>query len=70
MFKISASVFGTVGSLRRMRACTDEFLATVTEGVYKVVAQTSFGVTQQHKASGDKWMFCHCITTMYTNLTR
>ena len=34
--------------LRRMRACTDEFLATVIEGVvhgvYEVVSQLSFGV--------------------------
>ena len=33
MFKISASEFRTVGMCRRMRACRDEFLAMVTEGV-------------------------------------
>ena len=36
-------------------------LATVTEGVVhdvcEVVTQSSFAVTQQHKASGGKWMF-------------
>ena len=32
-FKISASEFGTMCMCRRMRACTDEFLAAVTEGV-------------------------------------
>ena len=40
MFKISAFEFGTMSKRRRMQACTDEFLATVTEGVvhdvYKV----------------------------------
>ena len=48
MFKISASKFGTVTMRRRFRACTDEFLARVTEGVvhgiYKVVAWLSFDV--------------------------
>ena len=41
MFKISASEFCTMGMPKRKRACADEFLATVTEGVvhgvYKVV---------------------------------
>ena len=41
MYKISASEFCTVGMHRQMRACANEFLATVTEGVvpsvYKVV---------------------------------
>ena len=41
MFKILASEFGTVSMCRRMQACADEFLATVTvgvvHGVYKVV---------------------------------
>ena len=36
-FKISASDFGTVDMHRRKRACTDEFLATVTEGVVQGV---------------------------------
>ena len=44
MFKISTSEFGTMGVRRRIRACIDEFLATVTEGVvhsvYKVVSQS------------------------------
>ena len=47
-FKISAYEFHTVGVSKGMRACTDEFLATVTEdavqGVYKVVTQSSFSV--------------------------
>ena len=42
MFKIYASEFGSVGMHKRMRACADEFLATITEGVvhsvYKVAA--------------------------------
>ena len=33
MFKISASEFGTVSMRSRIRACVDDFLATVTEGV-------------------------------------
>ena len=48
MFQISASELGTLGMHRRMRACADEFLATVTEGVvhnvYKVVIRSSFAV--------------------------
>ena len=48
MFKISASEFGSLHMRRRMRACTDEFLATVNEGVvhgvYKVVTRSVFGV--------------------------
>ena len=47
-FKISTSEFGTVGMGRRIRACTNEFLATITEGVvhgvYKVVTRSSFTV--------------------------
>ena len=39
-----------------MCACGDECLATVTEGVvhgvYKVVTQSSFGVTRRRKESG------------------
>ena len=49
-----------------MRACADEFLATVTEGVvhgvYKVVTRLSFGIIWQHKVSGGKWMFSYCAT--------
>ena len=33
MFKISTSEFGTVRMRRRMSACADKFLATVTEVV-------------------------------------
>ena len=48
MFKISASDFRTVGMHRRKQACTDKFLATLTEhlvhGIYKVVTQSSFSV--------------------------
>ena len=47
---------------RRKRACTDEFLANIPEGivhsVHKVVTQSSLSVTWRHKASGDQWMFC------------
>ena len=50
MFNTSASEFGTVSMYRQIRACTDEFLATVTEGVvhgvYKVMTQSSFGLTR------------------------
>ena len=57
---------------RQMRACTDEFLSTVTEGVvhgvYKVVAQPSFGITLKHKASGGKWAFRHSVRRLHTNL--
>ena len=55
MFTISASDFGTVAMHRRMRACADEFLATVTAGVvhsvYIFVSRSSVDVTRQHKAS-------------------
>ena len=54
-----------------MLACTDEFLVTVTEGVvhsvYNVVTWLSFGVTQQHKVSGDQWTFDHCVARLHTN---
>ena len=46
-----------MGTCRRMRACADEFLAMVTEGY-----QLSFGVTQRHKVSGNKWMFHNCVS--------
>ena len=46
---------------RRMRACTDEFLAMVSEGVvngvYNVVTWSSFSVTQRHKVSGGTGRF-------------
>ena len=45
-----------------MRVCTDEFLATVTEGVYKVVTRSSFSVTRQHMLSGGKWAVHHCVS--------
>ena len=54
-----------------MRACADDFLATLSEGVVlgvnKVVTQLSFGVTQQHKVSGGNGHFatisqCHIQT--------
>ena len=74
MFKISASDFETVGMCRRKRACSHNFLTTVTEGVVhgvsKVVARSSFSVIRRHKASGGKWTFCHCVTRSYTNLRR
>ena len=70
-FKNSASEFGTLQMHRRMQLCTNEFLAEVTEGVvhgvHKVVTQSSFGVTQRHKASGGKWTFRHCVRS-HTNL--
>ena len=66
MFKIYAFEFSTVGMCRRMRACADEFLAMVSEGVvyvvYKVSTWSSFSVTWRHKVSGGKWMFHHCVT--------
>ena len=74
MFKISASEFRTMGMCRQMQACTDEFLATVPEdvihSVYKVVTQSSFGITLQLKASGGKCVFCHHVTSSHTNLTQ
>ena len=74
LFKISTSDFRTVGMHRQKRACTDEFLAMVTEGVvhsvYKVVTWWSFGVIWQEKANGGKWMFHHCVTRSHTNLGR
>ena len=55
-----------------MQACADEFLAMVTEGVIhgvcKVVTPWSFSIIRQHKASGCKWMFCHCVTTSHRML--
>ena len=55
MFKISTSEFCITGMCRGMRACSDEFLATVTEGVvhgvYKVVTRLSFSVTRWHEVS-------------------
>ena len=71
-FKISASEFGTIGMRRRKQACTDQFLATVTEGVvhgvYKLVTKSSFSLIWRHKVSQSKWIFCHCITRLGTNL--
>ena len=48
-----------------MLACADEFLATVTEGVYKVVTQSYFGVTRQHKESGGKSAYRCCVITVH-----
>ena len=49
MIKISTSEFCTVGMRRRVRTCTDDFLAMVTEDVvhcvYKVMTRSSFSVT-------------------------
>ena len=74
MFKISDSEFRTMDIHRRMRACADEFLAMVAEGVvhgvYMVVTRQSISVTRQHKASGGKWTFCHCVTRSHTNVTQ
>ena len=54
------------------RACTDEFLAMVTEGVVhsvcKVVTRLSFGAIRQHKASGGIWAYLHCDTRSHTDL--
>ena len=54
--KISIPLINTGFTLWEMRACKDEFLATVTRGVahsvYMVVTQFSFGVTWQHKVRG------------------
>ena len=48
------------------------FFATVTEGavrgIYKVVTLSSIGVIWQHKVSGGKETFHHCVTTSHTNL--
>ena len=69
MFKISPSEFVTVSMCRQILACTDEFLAMETDGVvhsvFTVVTRLSFGVTWQHKASGDKWTFCNCVTMFF-----
>ena len=74
MYEMSASEFGTVGMRRRMRACADEFLATVTEGVvhnvYKAVTRSCFGVTRQNRASVGKWMLRHCVTTSHRHFTQ
>ena len=71
MCKISASEFGDM--CKRIQACADEFLVTVTVGVvhsvHKVMTWSSFGVTLRHKASGGKWTFHHCVTSV-TNLKR
>ena len=57
---------------RQKQACTDKFLTTVTEGVvhgiYKGGSLSSFGVPRQHKVSGGKWTFHHCVTSLHTNL--
>ena len=59
---------------RLIRAYADGFLAMVTEGVvhsmYKVVTLLYFGFTRQHKVSGGKWAFSHCVTRSHTNLGR
>ena len=72
MCKISLHISETMSMCRRTRACTDKFLAMVSEGVvhcvYKVVTWSSFGVTRRHKASGGKWIFRHCVTILRTNL--
>ena len=54
MFKVSAFDFGIVGMRRQNRACTDEFLATVTEGVVRAVCKvvTRSCVTRSHKNLG------------------
>ena len=66
MFKISTSEVCTLGMRKQIRAWIDEFLAMVTEGVahgvYKVVTWSSFSVARQHKVSGSKLTFCHCVT--------
>ena len=65
-FNISASEFGSMGMYRRMQACSDEFLATVTEGVvhgvYKVVIQSSSRVIRQHKVNGGTWTRLSTVT--------
>ena len=72
MFKISVFEFGIVSMRSEMRSCADEFLATIIEGIvqglYMVVTKLSFGVIWRHKASGDKWIFRHCFTSLHTNL--
>ena len=54
---------------RRIQACTDELLATLTEGVVlgvnRAVTWLSVGAIQRHKASGGT---CHCNTRLHTNL--
>ena len=64
MIKISTTQFGTITMRRRMRACTYQFLATVTEGIVHDVFQ---GVTWQHKANGGKWTLCNCVTRSHVN---
>ena len=72
MFKISHSQIGTAGIRRRMLACMEEYLATVAEGVvhgvHKDVTWLSFRAIRQHKASGDKWMFHHCVKRLLLHL--
>ena len=51
-----------------MEACTDECLALVTEGVYKVVTWSSFGVTRRHNVSGGKWTLRYCVARLHLNL--
>ena len=49
MFKISTSEFGTISMHRWFRACKDEFLAMVIEGVVQGIVYfrlLSFGVIQ------------------------
>ena len=61
MYKISASESGTTGMVRTMRACANELLALVTEGVvhgaYKVLIRLSFGLSWRHKVSGGTGCF-------------
>ena len=67
MLKIFDSEFGTMGMRRLIGACTDEFLATITEGavhgVYKAVTWTYFHVTRRHNGSEGNWTFHYCVTT-------
>ena len=66
MFKISASEFCILGMYRRMQACTDEFLAVVTEDVvhsgYKVVTRACFGVTRHRIEVLGIMLLCHNFT--------
>ena len=55
MFKISSSDFETVGMRRQKRACTDTFLATVTESVVQGKVEVNGCSALCHKVAYKSW---------------
>ena len=43
-------------------------IEAVVHSVYKVMTPSCFSVIQQHKVSGGKQTFHHCVTSSHMNL--